>query len=259
MLPFQKPCMLSFQNSTIIDVDQNQNNDEDNILMDYGDASSEVGTLNPSNNQRKGGRGRGRGRGSSSTINSAACSSNTISATNGDQQRKIIHREIERQRRQEMSNLYGSLRSTLPHDYIKGKKSTSDQLEEAVNYIKDLKKNLKELKDKRDYLKTSIESTSSRHKGGVGGLSGNSTPCPGSVVMFPRRDRLDIEINVGYEKDGFSLSIALQVILDEGLGIASYTSTKVDYRFVHNIVCEVSNMACIDIDGLQQRLIVLVC
>ncbi|KAL9225268.1 hypothetical protein vseg_001214 [Gypsophila vaccaria] len=269
MFPNQRTGLMSFQNTNIIEGDQNElNNVQDNIWMEnYCGVLDEEGASIPSNNStsnntRRGGprRGKGRGRRSSNIINSSNPDSNNINDVDEAQQRKMIHREIERQRRQEMSDLCASLRSTLPFEYIKGKRATSDHLAGAVNYIKDLEKNVKELGNKRDQLRASIESTSSKHEeGGVGGSSNYPTPCPGTVVMLPRLGGLDIEINVGYENQGFSLSVALHVILDEGLGIASYTSTKVDDRFVHNIVCEVNDMACINIDGLYQRLIFLVC
>ncbi|KAK9672708.1 hypothetical protein RND81_12G118800 [Saponaria officinalis] len=267
MFPNQTTGLMSFQNNNNVEGDQineenNNNYNLDKIWMENCGVLAEVGALDPSNNSNKDGRGRGRGRGRKSSTNINSSSNNPGSSNIEDaQQRKMIHREIERQRRQEMSDLCASLRSTLPTEYIKGKRATSDHLAGAVNYIKDLEKNVKELSNKRDQLRTSIESTSFKHEGGgVGGSMSYSTPpCPGTVVMLPRLGGLDIEINVGYDNQGFSLSTALQVILDEGLDIASYTSTKVDDRLVHNIVCEVNDMACIDIDGLHHRLIFLVC
>lgn len=44
------------------------------------------------------------------------------SMENSNLQKKIVHRDFERQRRQEMAKLYESLRSVIPHELLKVKK-----------------------------------------------------------------------------------------------------------------------------------------
>nr|WCO08265.1 hypothetical protein [Suaeda aralocaspica] len=254
MFPFQKTGELSFQTMEFVAGDEDRNNAENQIIWSDADLSANMNS-NPgfdhSNNSIRGGRGgRGRGRGRGRRSSAGAGTSNDCNDDNNDEQKKTIHREVERQRRLEMSNLYASLRSTLPLEYIQGKRSTSDHIAEAANYIKDLEKNVKDLTDKRDELKA----TSSASNYHVGGSSNNPRPRQGSVVIEPRLGGISIDIDVGYEDESFCLSSALQIAIEEGISVSRYTSTRVADRLIHSIVCEVNDLTCVDFNRLQWRL-----
>lgn len=121
---------------------------------------------------------------------------------------------------------------------FQGKRSASDHIAEAVNYIKDLEKSVKELSIRRDELRASPEWANPTYDH-VGG-STNSASRPGSVMINPRIGGLGIQIDVPYQHDqSFSLSSALHVLYEEGLSVSSCTSTNVNDRIIHNIICEV--------------------
>ncbi|XVF10715.1 hypothetical protein REPUB_Repub07fG0206300 [Reevesia pubescens] len=169
-----------------------------------------------------------------------------------NKRKKIIHRDIERQRRQEMTTLHATLRSLLPLEYLKGKRSISDHMHEAVKYIKHLKNRIKELSEKRDEMKISSDlylPISSPPK--------SSPDCSDedSVVVRAGFVGVEITINTGLRRRQLPLSNVLDVIVAQGLNVVNCISTKVNQRVLHTIVSEVINGGRrIELSELQQKL-----
>ncbi|KAJ8548394.1 hypothetical protein K7X08_030863 [Anisodus acutangulus] len=146
-----------------------------------------------------------------------------------------MHREIERQRRQEMATLYASLRQQLPLENIKGKRSTSDHILEAASYIEHLQKNVKNLEDKREKLKKE-SSLSNLDYPKINGSSSTSA----IVTVKECLDGMEILVNCGLNNEGFRLSRVLQVLLQEGLSIVNCSCTKTNTTSVlHTIRTQV--------------------
>ncbi|EFH66198.1 hypothetical protein ARALYDRAFT_471403 [Arabidopsis lyrata subsp. lyrata] len=91
--------------------------------------------------------------------------------------KRAKHKELERQRRQEITSLFKNLRYLLPSQYTKGKRSSADHVLEAVNYIKDLQKKIKEVSKKRDRIKRSITHPSSTGECSIISLTSSTCSC----------------------------------------------------------------------------------
>nr|GLL48560.1 transcription factor bHLH36-like [Ipomoea trifida] len=194
---------------------------------------------------------------------------------NPHQERKIIRRDVERQRRKEMGGLYKSLVGLIPYEYIKGKRSTSDRLQETVRYVKDLRKRVEKLSAKRDELKGVTEpaaadstsnsllrpaaaSSSSLMKGRDGC---NNNDEQSRVTVKACRAGVEVTVNVGAQKikgGGVSLSKILKVLVGDGLSINNCCSIKVNDRLLQTIEAEVIGGGSIDPIQLEQKLSVLV-
>lgn len=172
--------------------------------------------------------------------------------------RRIMHRDIERQRRREMSALYSSLRSLLPLQYVKGKRSVSDHMHEAVNYIKEMQANIKELEKRRDLLIKSSLPDSIPH--GTGNFrSNNFTLSPDCVTVSPcLQGGIEILISVDCKSQSFPLSRVLRELLKQGINVVSCVSAKVNQRSLYTIQIEVCDMNNIDHQALQQKVIDLI-
>ncbi|KAL1201162.1 Transcription factor [Cardamine amara subsp. amara] len=157
---------------------------------------------------------------------------------------KIVHREVERQRRQDMASLYASLRSLLPLEFIQGKRSTSDQVNEAVNYIKYLQGNIKEMSSKRDDLMLlSGRSFGSSNEQGWNEISNR-------VVIRPCLVGVEIVFSVLQTP----FSSVLQVLRRHGLCVVSCSSSNVNDRLIHTLQAEVNNSALVNVADLKDTL-----
>ncbi|XP_047337953.1 transcription factor bHLH118-like [Impatiens glandulifera] len=173
---------------------------------------------------------------------------------NTKKKKKILHRDVERQRRQEMTTLYRSLRSLLPLDYIKGKRSISDQMNEAVKYVRDLQKNIELLNEKRDellrsdftFVSSSMEYCNSHPKCEIKVQS-----CSGNVEVIVNTPAPEI--------GGLPVSRIVGALMEEEMMVVNSQSTKVNERLIHCIQCEIVNEKKIDLSKLKEKLEWLIC
>ncbi|KAK6125938.1 hypothetical protein DH2020_040327 [Rehmannia glutinosa] len=175
-------------------------------------------------------------------------------SANQEVQKKIMHREIERQRRQEMATLYNSLRSVLPPHFLKGKRSTSDQIHEATKYIRCLKNNIKELGIKRDNLKRLSKNDQLVLDSEKGSCSKN---LPNIVVTVqPCSIGVEVLISGDFIEEGLTLPLSriLRLLLEEGLVVVCCNLTKFDGKLHYAIQSEVLDYPGVDLQMLQRKL-----
>ncbi|XP_022922335.1 transcription factor bHLH118-like [Cucurbita moschata] len=171
---------------------------------------------------------------------------------NDQKRKKIMHRDVERQRRQEMSSLYSSLRSLLPLEYLKGKPSISDHMHETVKYIQYMQRRIRQLSDKRDELKNL-----SGENMAVGMVETLNSSRRDSVVV---RSKNGLGIQVVLDtttQHRLPVSNILRVLAVEGLEILSCITIKVNERYLHTIECQVESdgfYPSIDVCELQHKL-----
>nr|AFK46849.1 unknown [Lotus japonicus] len=116
-------------------------------------------------------------------------------------------------------------------------------MNEVVNYINHLQKNIKELSDKRDEL-NNLSNILKKDRASASFTFHQSDGCVG------------IEITSGFrEEEGLPVSKLPEILLEEGLEVVSCISTKVNGKLLHSMQCEVnSNSESVDLTELRRKI-----
>lgn len=109
-------------------------------------------------------------------------------------------------------------------------------MNEAVNYIKHLKKRIKELDSKRDELK---KKTNFRNIPIQSSGSSNNCSLSTGFIIRPCLSGIQIVFSSGFGEQSSSLSRALQLLLEAEISVVNCVSTKVNERVFHTIHAEV--------------------
>lgn len=173
--------------------------------------------------------------------------------TRNHKKKKIIHRDVERQRRHEMAMLYSSLRSLLPIEYLKGKRSISDHMNEAANYIKHQRKKIGELTEKRDGLRRLVSSA-----GNSGSLHMNGGFTSPTITVRPCLAGVEVVMGCSPLLDPVPLSTVIELLEEEGLGVVNCVFTNVNDQLLYTLQCEISGQKELDLQGLEQKLMDLI-
>ncbi|KAK2653704.1 hypothetical protein Ddye_013560 [Dipteronia dyeriana] len=170
-----------------------------------------------------------------------------------DCEKKILHKEIERQRRRHMSKLNASLRSLLHLDSIKGKLSVSDHIHEAEKYITHMKKNIQDLSVKRDKLIKNLPDSDNQvldH----GNTSSENCLVNCTLSVHPYCGGVGIVVGGDLRGESFLLSRVLEVVVDQGLDVVRCVYHQTDEGIFHTIQSKVGDPTVVDLHGMQQKL-----
>lgn len=119
---------------------------------------------------------------------------------------------------------------------LQGKRSVSDHIGEAANYIKDLEEKTQKLQIKRDKLRNEANYSSLVGAGIECSNHSNMVKC---VRFSPFLGGLEISIDSGSEESSLPLSLLLEILIQEGCNVVSCVSSQVNGRLYHSIKTEV--------------------
>ncbi|XP_019152792.1 PREDICTED: transcription factor bHLH36-like [Ipomoea nil] len=181
-----------------------------------------------------------------------------------DSCRRALHRDVEKRRRNQMANLYESLRSLLPLQYIKGKRSASDHMQASVSYIKELEKKVEGLHKQKMMMKTSSNMVAVVEKSVEENEAKSAKWCwanDTSVAVNKCEDGVEILMNTrraaatGGGGVAYPLSKLLETLLRQGLNVVNCCYSHQEDRSLLRIQSQVNGWSDVDVAALQQKVV----
>lgn len=124
----------------------------------------------------------------------------------------------------------------IDYEHCQGKRSISDHVNEAMNYINHLQTKVKQLEAKKEELKKMSSLNTNVPQNDSSCSATNLQPFV-IVQTFP--GGIEIVCSYSFKKCLFPLSKVLFMLIKEGLNVISCTSNKIDGRFIYTIRSEV--------------------
>lgn len=181
-------------------------------------------------------------------------------SVSADKKNRIM---IERQRRKDMNELFATLSSLLPDENLRGKRAVSDQVQEAVNYVRHLQQKVEDLSTEREKMKANSDENAKVSLEGVR-LSSNekicikAQPIGGSDREFPtvkiKSMGSTLQVCTNTFEHQIVFSDLLLAIEEGGLEVVSAASSAINNRIFHTIHTKVCDLETLNIDTLEQKL-----
>ncbi|XP_031737221.1 transcription factor bHLH162 isoform X2 [Cucumis sativus] len=146
---------------------------------------------------------------------------------------------VERNRRKEMKALFSTLNSLLPNQTsMEAPRTVPDQLEDATNYIKELQKNIKKLKEKKEKLMGMEEDEEAEGRRRRRGYEDETKPKL-SVHVKAHQIGSSVEVFLTTGSDyHFNLQQVLRLLQDNGAEILNVNQSMFTDRVFHKITAQ---------------------
>jgi len=168
---------------------------------------------------------------------------------------KKNHKMIEKQRRKEMKALFSALKSLLPDENLRGKRTVSDQVLEAVNYVRHLQRKVQYLSAEREKMKANCDQNAKvameKFVNKTPPFEESDRECPALKI---NSGSSGVQIWTNSLEDEIVYSDILVELEGGGLEVVSAASSTINNRVYHTIHAKVLDLNKFNVDTLYHKL-----
>ncbi|KAK3184127.1 hypothetical protein Dsin_031413 [Dipteronia sinensis] len=152
---------------------------------------------------------------------------------------KVERKVIEKNRRNQMKNLYSMLSSLLPNQTSQEALPLPDQIDEAVNYIKTLEKKLQESKEKKQNLMGSSRKRPLRSYSAPTDMASSSS-IPPQIEIHETGSTLELILTSGLDNQ-FIFYEVIRILHEESAEVVSANFSVVGNKILHVVHAEIGD------------------